>query len=279
MASTDELSRREQEVAELLMQGKSNKQIAPSLGISEHTVEFHLKNIYAKLGVSSRAEAILSLGKSRGVFGSKLGESSVDEADENTDNGSGGGQQGHRQGKRTIKKSNFLVIAAALLLGMVVLAIASSLRLQRQAGWDGYERECEFPDVGTVGQAMTRSDASGALVHGQFGTTGEAPWPAMAGCVTYENICIPQSGRLYLLLRYSKNSPAETPVEITLDDEPYPRARITLLDLHDWEQFAWTVPIDLGEVSRGAHSIRLSTEGQANGVADLDRLELTNQKP
>jgi hypothetical protein len=80
-------------------------------------------------------------------------------------------------------------------------------------------------------------------------------------------------------LRYSKDSPSEAPLAITLDYEPYPRARITLLDLHDWEQFAWTVPIDLGNVSRGVHAIRLSTEGQPYGVADLDKFRLTNQKP
>ena len=54
-------SDREKDVARILLQGKSNKQIALELGISNRTVEFHLKNIYAKLGVASRAEAILKL--------------------------------------------------------------------------------------------------------------------------------------------------------------------------------------------------------------------------
>lgn len=55
------LSEREKDVARVLLQAKSNKQIALELGISNRTVEFHLKNIYAKLGVASRAEAILKL--------------------------------------------------------------------------------------------------------------------------------------------------------------------------------------------------------------------------
>ena len=52
------LSDREIEVLELLAQGLANKQIAASLGISEHTVKFHVSSIYAKLGVTNRAEAV-----------------------------------------------------------------------------------------------------------------------------------------------------------------------------------------------------------------------------
>lgn len=58
------LSNREQEVAALLLQGKSNKHIAAALHITQNTVEFHLKNIYAKLQVSSRTELMLKLGNS-----------------------------------------------------------------------------------------------------------------------------------------------------------------------------------------------------------------------
>jgi DNA-binding CsgD family transcriptional regulator len=57
------LSRREKEVVQLLLHGRSNKQIAFSLGISERTVEFHLRNIYVKEQVASRVELILKLGK------------------------------------------------------------------------------------------------------------------------------------------------------------------------------------------------------------------------
>lgn len=57
------MSRREREVVGLLLQGLSNKQIALSLGVSERTVEFHLRNIYAKGQVASRVELILKLGK------------------------------------------------------------------------------------------------------------------------------------------------------------------------------------------------------------------------
>jgi DNA-binding NarL/FixJ family response regulator len=53
-----ELTERESEVLALLAQGLANKQIAARLGISEHTVKFHVSAIYSKLGASSRTEAV-----------------------------------------------------------------------------------------------------------------------------------------------------------------------------------------------------------------------------
>ncbi|MGH2581991.1 MAG: helix-turn-helix domain-containing protein [Anaerolineales bacterium] len=54
----DELTGREQEVLQILAQGLANKQIALRLGISEHTVKFHVSAIYSKLGVTNRTEAL-----------------------------------------------------------------------------------------------------------------------------------------------------------------------------------------------------------------------------
>ncbi len=51
------LSERELEVLRLVASGKSNREIASILVISEHTVARHMQNIYAKLGLSSRAAA------------------------------------------------------------------------------------------------------------------------------------------------------------------------------------------------------------------------------
>jgi DNA-binding NarL/FixJ family response regulator len=52
------LTAREREVLELIAQGMPNKTIAAELHISEHTVKFHVGSILAKLGASSRSEAL-----------------------------------------------------------------------------------------------------------------------------------------------------------------------------------------------------------------------------
>jgi two-component system NarL family response regulator len=57
--SSQELSKRELEVLELLASGKSNKEIGASLYISETTVKSHLRTVFAKLQVLSRTEAIM----------------------------------------------------------------------------------------------------------------------------------------------------------------------------------------------------------------------------
>lgn len=88
MKDNSQFSEREKEVTELLLQGKSNKQIALALGISASTVEYHLKNIYKKLQVNSRTEAVLLLGKSTGSnITHELGKSTVEMNGETIDNG------------------------------------------------------------------------------------------------------------------------------------------------------------------------------------------------
>jgi DNA-binding NarL/FixJ family response regulator len=52
------LTERETEVLGLLAKGLANKQIAISLGISEHTVKFHVSSIYAKLDATNRTQAV-----------------------------------------------------------------------------------------------------------------------------------------------------------------------------------------------------------------------------
>ncbi|MBI5305650.1 MAG: helix-turn-helix transcriptional regulator [Chloroflexi bacterium] len=54
----DSLTSRETEVARLVVQGMRNADIAQELHISVHTVESHLKHIYAKLDVHTRVELV-----------------------------------------------------------------------------------------------------------------------------------------------------------------------------------------------------------------------------
>ena len=52
------LTSREREIAKLVARGRLNKQIAADLAISEWTVATHLRRIYAKLDVDTRAEMV-----------------------------------------------------------------------------------------------------------------------------------------------------------------------------------------------------------------------------
>ena len=55
-ALTNPLTAREREVAAMVAQGLSNRQIAQELYLSEHTVKNHISKILRKLGLASRAE-------------------------------------------------------------------------------------------------------------------------------------------------------------------------------------------------------------------------------
>jgi len=52
------LTPREAEILTLIGQGMSNKAVARHLGISVHTVKFHLEALFARLGAANRAEAV-----------------------------------------------------------------------------------------------------------------------------------------------------------------------------------------------------------------------------
>jgi DNA-binding NarL/FixJ family response regulator len=60
------LSHREREVIRLVAAGRSNKQIARELGITERTVKFHVTSILNKLGADNRAQAV-ALAAQRGL--------------------------------------------------------------------------------------------------------------------------------------------------------------------------------------------------------------------
>ena len=57
----ERLSPAERRVAEAVVAGLSNREVAASLYVSEKTVEFHLHNVYRKLGVRSRTQLVRRL--------------------------------------------------------------------------------------------------------------------------------------------------------------------------------------------------------------------------
>jgi DNA-binding CsgD family transcriptional regulator len=63
----DPLTVREQEVLQLILSGKSNREIAGALFISENTVKTHARSIFSKYDVSSRAELISTLLKNQTI--------------------------------------------------------------------------------------------------------------------------------------------------------------------------------------------------------------------
>lgn len=65
MKTLEELTVREQEVLQHILSGKSNREIAATLFISENTVKTHTRNIFSKYDVGSRAELISTLLKNQ----------------------------------------------------------------------------------------------------------------------------------------------------------------------------------------------------------------------
>lgn len=71
MTTTDDdarLSPREMEIARLLARGCTNKAIAAELGISVYTVSSHLRRLYAKLDVVTRAGAVGAIARRTDVL-------------------------------------------------------------------------------------------------------------------------------------------------------------------------------------------------------------------
>ena len=65
--SYESLTPRENEVLAMLAEGLANREIADRLGVSDHTIKFHISSILDKLGASTRTEAV-TLGLRMGLI-------------------------------------------------------------------------------------------------------------------------------------------------------------------------------------------------------------------
>jgi DNA-binding NarL/FixJ family response regulator len=63
---SERLTAREKQVLRMIADGLGNKEIAQALGVSDHTAKFHVSQVLAKLGTSTRAEAV-RIGIRRGM--------------------------------------------------------------------------------------------------------------------------------------------------------------------------------------------------------------------
>lgn len=130
MEQKTQFSEREREVIKLLLQSKSNKQMALALNISIRAIEFHLSNIYAKLGVTSRTEAALNITESRlrESTGRKLRESTVVEIDKLADN-----IETSISTRRILMKNIGYIIGGLFATTLVVLLIVFNLPIESKA--------------------------------------------------------------------------------------------------------------------------------------------------
>lgn len=96
------ISERELDVLNCLAEGASNREIADRLSISHNTVKVHVRNIFTKLGVSSRTEATtVALQKGMLSIPGIATEATLEEEDEQVEEFSGDGEEAPGQGNGT----------------------------------------------------------------------------------------------------------------------------------------------------------------------------------
>jgi DNA-binding CsgD family transcriptional regulator len=121
-----QFSDKEKAVIELLLQGKSNKQIASLLHVTVRTIEYHLTNIYNKLGVASRSEAILSMTKNLSVFRNDQADGNLRESTVASSPGAGNTVQAQTStGRQPMGTTKFMIgairLLACIFIGYLIL--------------------------------------------------------------------------------------------------------------------------------------------------------------
>ncbi len=122
MPDNNELSEREREILYLVATGASNKEIANTLYISTNTVKVHLKNIFAKIDVTSRTEAAMYAVNSGLVAPASTGQTSdrtaIADAEKLTETD---GIDVSSQGLRSAWRQRWFWIAGVVVIGLVAL--------------------------------------------------------------------------------------------------------------------------------------------------------------
>lgn len=129
MNNHHQLSNREIEILSLVAQGASNKEIAKKLVISVNTVKVHLKNIYNKIGVSSRTEATL-FAIQEGIVSTGVESNEYEGAEQQVEGGAVQTEEGAHSG---FQLANMLVRVGGLpgLIGIVLVLLVTGLFLSQ----------------------------------------------------------------------------------------------------------------------------------------------------
>ena len=157
MLESFDLSDREIEILELLVQGASNKQIAAHLFISTNTVKVHLRNIFAKLKVNSRTEAAMTAVRNNLV---NVNGIAIDDREGGYRSEMGSFTGISEFGLRSIKiRENwfltllFVVLFLITILSMLLLLRGGSQQASEDIAMDRWERKADLP-TGRSGLAV-----------------------------------------------------------------------------------------------------------------------------